>query len=75
MKQIPTLASALVFMAGLAHADTTDATSWTKEEFMAAYPEITVETFEMIDLNDDGIIDPDEYLLAIDAGLIAPLEG
>lgn len=75
MKTIPSLAAAIVLMAGLAHAQDMDATSWTQDEFMAAYPELTEEQFDQIDLNDDGIVDPDEYLLAIDAGLIEPLEG
>ncbi|MGY6695235.1 MAG: hypothetical protein ACXIUW_04295 [Roseinatronobacter sp.] len=75
MQKIPSLAAAIVLMAGLAHAQSADATSWTKEEFMAAYPELTDETFDQIDLNDDGMIDPDEYLLAVAAGLITPLEG
>lgn len=75
MKQLPTFAAAIVLMAGLAHAQDSEATSWTQEEFMAAYPELTDEQFDQIDLNDDGVIDPDEYLLAIDAGLIEPMEG
>ena len=75
MKQIPTFAAAIVLMAGLAHAQETDAASWTKEEFMTAHPEVTEDVFEQIDLNGDQLIDPDEYLLAIDAGLIDPLEG
>lgn len=75
MKRITSLASAIVLMAGLAHAQDADSTSWTKDEFMAAYPEVTEEVFDQIDLNDDGVIDSDEYLLAIDAGLIEPMEG
>lgn len=75
MKRVASLATAIVLMAGLAHAQTEDTTSWTKEEFMAAYPEVTEEVFEQIDLNNDEMIDSDEYLLAIDAGLIEPMEG
>lgn len=74
MKRTTSLATAIVLMAGLAHAQG-DSTSWTKEEFMAAYPEVTEEIFEQIDLNGDEMIDSDEFLLAIDAGLIEPMEG
>lgn len=73
MTRITSVATAIVLMAGLAHAQSGDSTSWTKEEFMSAYPEVTEEVFEQIDLNDDQMIDSDEYLLAIDAGLIAPM--
>lgn len=75
MKHVPALAAAIVLMAGLAHAQNSDASIWTKEEFLAAYPELTDEEFDQIDLNDDGMVDPDEYLLAIEVGLIEPLEG
>ncbi|MGY6549872.1 MAG: hypothetical protein ACXIU7_12845 [Roseinatronobacter sp.] len=75
MKRPSSLATIIVLLAGLAHAEGADTSSWTKEEFLAAYPQITPEIFEQIDLNDDGIIDPDEFLLAIDAGLISPLGG
>lgn len=74
MTKLPAFAAAILLMAGVAHAQTSDGTSWTIEEFMEAYPDLSAETVDMIDLNDDGIIDPDEYLLAIDSGLIAPLE-
>ncbi|MCC5961695.1 MAG: EF-hand domain-containing protein [Rhodobacteraceae bacterium] len=75
MTRIATLAGALMLSAGLVTAQDTDDTSWTQEEFMEAFPEMTEEIFDMIDANDDGVIDADEYLDAIDAGLIAPLEG
>ncbi len=75
MKRFATLAAALMLASGLALAQGADGTSWTKEEFMAAYPEMTEELFDQIDANDDGEIDADEYLDAIDAGLILPMEG
>lgn len=75
MNRMLTLALVCTLAGGLAQAQDTDATSWTVEEFLAAYPDLSEGVFEQLDLNSDGKIDPDEYLLAIDAGLIMPLEG
>lgn len=73
MSQIPTFAAAIILMAGLTQSQNAAASSWTKKKFMAAYPDLTEDQFGLIDLNDDGIIDPDEYLLALETGMIAPL--
>lgn len=75
MKYLVTISGALVMMTGLAFAQTSDSTSWTLAEFMEAYPDVTPELFDQIDVNNDGLIDPDEYLDAVAAELIAPLEG
>ena len=75
MKRMSILALVCVLAGGVVHAQDADVTSWTLEEFLDAYPDLSEGVFEQLDLNDDGKIDPDEYLLAIDAGLIMPLEG
>ena len=67
------LAAALVMAGAVAHAQTevTDADgngSFSMEEMMAAYPDLTEELFGEIDMNDDGEIDADELAAAQAAG-------
>jgi len=43
---------------------------WSLEELQAAYPEMTEETFALIDTSGDGQVDLAEYDAAIAAGLL-----
>lgn len=44
------------------------------EAFMDAYPEVTPETFFLIDTDGDGEVSEEEYEAAVDAGLITSAE-
>jgi len=48
---------------------------WTMEEFIAIYPEVTPETYALIDANGDGLIDQDELDAAVEAEIVPPMEG
>ncbi len=39
-------------------------------EVLAVMPDMTVETFELADLNQDGLIDTDELTAAQEAGIL-----
>ena len=45
------------------------------EEFTAAYPELTEETFTMADANADGSLDEAEIAAAAEAGILPMTEG
>ena len=45
--------------------------TWSMEEMMVAYPDLTEDVFNEIDTNDDDAIDADELATAREAGLIA----
>lgn len=47
----------------------------TLEEISAALPEITEETFTMMDANGDGTLDEDELAEARDAGMLPAMDG
>lgn len=42
----------------------------TMEEFAAAYPDLTEDTFVMADTNADGALDADEIAAAAEAGIL-----
>ena len=44
------------------------------EEFTAAYPELTEETFAVADANADGMLDADEIAAAAEAGVLPATE-
>lgn len=45
------------------------------EEFTAAYPDLTEESFAMADANADGMLDADELAAAAEAGVMPATEG
>lgn len=45
--------------------------TYSMEEILTAYPNLTDEVFAEIDTNDDGAVDADELALAMAAGLLA----
>ncbi|WP_347313302.1 EF-hand domain-containing protein [Defluviimonas sp. SAOS-178_SWC] len=51
--------------------DTDGNGTYSIEELTAAYPDMTAETFSMIDANADGAVDADELKAAQEAGTIA----
>lgn len=44
--------------------------TYSMEELVAAYPELTEEAFKAIDTNADGAVDADELKAATDAGAL-----
>lgn len=73
---VPIFAALLAVAAVQANAQTmiedTDGNgTWSMEEMMAAYPDLTEALFGEIDTNADDAIDGDELAAARDAGLIA----
>ena len=45
--------------------------TYSMEEILTVYPNLTDEVFAEIDTNDDGAVDADELALAMAAGLLA----
>ncbi|WP_343082094.1 EF-hand domain-containing protein [Ostreiculturibacter nitratireducens] len=43
---------------------------YSMEEMLAAYPDLTEETFAAIDANADGSVDADELQAAVEAGTL-----
>jgi cytochrome oxidase Cu insertion factor (SCO1/SenC/PrrC family) len=52
-------------------ADTDGNGTFSLEELTAAYPDLTAETFALIDANGDGVVDQDELTAAQEAGTLA----
>lgn len=78
MKKLAVAASALALMSAAALAQDNAATHefpLTQGEFLAAYPEVTMEDFALIDTNGDGEISQEEYQAAEEAGLIGGYGG
>lgn len=71
------LASIFATTAGAMTADVdTDGDGFASmAELQVIYPDLTEELFEEIDTDDDGLVNDDEMLVAIDAELIADPEG
>lgn len=46
----------------------------TIEEFTAAYPDLTEESFTLADANADGMLDADEIAAAAEAGVLPATE-
>ncbi|WP_343116956.1 EF-hand domain-containing protein [Ostreiculturibacter nitratireducens] len=75
-KLVLTLGAILTVAAAQANAETvvtdTDGNGvYSMEELVAAYPDLTEETFAAIDANADGSVDADELQAAVEAGTIA----
>lgn len=66
--------AALLGFAGMAVAqevtDTDGDGMYSMEELTAAYPDLTAETFALIDANADGSVDADELTAAQEAGTL-----
>ncbi len=45
------------------------------DEMLAAFPELTEETYVAVDANADGMVDAEELAAAQDSGLLPPNEG
>lgn len=45
--------------------------AYSMEELVAAYPDLTAETYAVIDANADGVVDADELMAAQEAGTLA----
>lgn len=70
------LSAAVALTAVQAHAevtvtDTDGNGTYSMEELVAAYPDLTEETFKAIDANADGAVDAEELAAAVAAGTIA----
>jgi len=75
-KTLTAVLTVLSLAAGAAHAQTvvtdTDGNgTWSIEEMTAAYPDMTADLFQQIDVNGDGQIDADELQAAREQGLLA----
>ena len=76
MKKTVTLAGAGLLAATAAQAVTmadfdTDADGMASlDEVLAVMPDMSVETFNLVDLNQDGMIDTDELTTAQEAGIL-----
>ncbi|WP_112321657.1 EF-hand domain-containing protein [Oceanibium sediminis] len=69
------VAATVLVLAGAAFADfeTADADAsggLNAEELVAAFPDATEETFAAVDTNADGVVDAEEYTVALEAGLL-----
>lgn len=68
------IAAAVLGFAGSAVAqevtDTDGDGAYSMEELMVTYPNLTPETFAMIDANADGVVDADELAAAQEAGTL-----
>lgn len=62
----------LVPLAGFAQEDIdTNADGvFSYDELLVAYPDMNEDTFLAIDSNADGLVDPSEYAIAVEAGLL-----
>lgn len=77
MMMAPVAALGLVTMPVLAQtsAMVTDSDgngTYSMEELAVAVPDLTPETFALVDVNGDGAVDPAELVAAIDTGTIKP---
>ena len=55
----------------LAEVEDTDGNgTYSMEELKAAYPDLTEDTFAIVDVNGDGAVDTDELAAAENAGLL-----
>jgi opacity protein-like surface antigen len=79
MKRTLTAAALAALVAGPALAqdamDTNADGMYSMEELMAAFPEMTPETFATADVNADGTLDAEELAQAQADGLIPATEG
>jgi hypothetical protein len=73
-KIVAAAVSALLLGSGAALAQAAEG-PWTQEEFVSVYPDVTPETYVLIDTNGDGLIDQDELDAAIAAGLVVEQPG
>lgn len=68
-------AASMVALSGLAVAqEVTDVDGdgvYSLEELVAVYPDLTPETFAVIDANGDGVVDSDELTAARESGTLA----
>lgn len=48
---------------------------FTYDEMLAAFPELTEETYVAVDANADGVVDADELAAAQDSGLLPQTDG
>ena len=67
------LGLAMLATASLADTAIEDANgdgTYSMEEILVAYPNVTDEVFAEIDTNDDGPVDADELALAVPAGVL-----
>ncbi|MGL5009280.1 MAG: EF-hand domain-containing protein [Paracoccaceae bacterium] len=55
-------------------ADTDGNGTWSMEELVVAYPDLTSETFTSIDANADGAVDQAELAAALADGLLPAAE-
>ena len=57
--------------AAFAQVEDTDGNgTYSIEEIQAAYPDVTEDTFAIVDVNGDGAVDADELAAAENAGLL-----
>ena len=57
--------------AAFAEVEDTDGNgTYSIEEIQAAYPDVTEDTFAIVDVNGDGAVDADELAAAENAGLL-----
>ena len=65
------IATLLAATAAQAEVEDTDGNgTYSMEELKAAYPDVTEDTFAIVDVNGDGAVDSDELAAAENAGLL-----
>ncbi|MBM2320909.1 MULTISPECIES: hypothetical protein [Marivita] len=72
---IVTLGTVVALTAGLAHAqvaveDTDSNGSYSMEELMVSYPDLTEDVFAAVDVDGDGAVSADELAAAQDAEIL-----
>ncbi|MEL6608411.1 MAG: hypothetical protein AAFO58_09705 [Pseudomonadota bacterium] len=55
--------------------DTNEDGFYSWEEMSAAYPDLTEDTFSVIDVTEDGLVDADELARATEAALLPVTDG
>ena len=67
---LPFLAISLPAMAQDAGIDTNEDGNYSYPELVVAYPEMTEDSFMVLDVNSDGLLDADEIVAATEAGML-----
>lgn len=55
--------------------DTNGDGAFSYPELLVAYPDLTEDGFAIMDTSGDGVIDADEVTVAVEGGLITPMDG
>jgi len=72
---VPLALTATFALAQSADIDVNGDGMYSFPEVQAAMPEMTDDTFVLLDLSGDGLLDADEIAAGAEAGLLPPMEG